>query len=115
MNKTYINGPLINEHVFNDGGSILKFSIAADKVDEFAAQLKSAAQDGWVRLVVQKSRSPQLSKKTGKVIATHNMSVDTWKPGLQGAGPAIPQRQQAAPAGARIAKPAADDQDSVPF
>lgn len=115
--KTYINGPLINEYVFNDGGSILKFSIAADKIDEFAAQLKSAAKDGWVRLSIQKNLKPMLSKKTGKPISTHSISVDTWQPNQPN------QQRQAphpAPANRTIPRPAApapakDDSDEPPF
>lgn len=113
--KTYINGPLINEHVFNDGGSILKFSIAADKIDEFAAQLKSAAKDGWTRLNIQKNLKPMLSKKTGKPISTHSISVDTWQPNQQQApAPAPANRTIPRPAAPRPA-PAQQEEDSVPF
>ena len=95
--KTYINGPLINEYTFKDGGSILKFNIAADKIDDFALQLKSAARDGWSRLVIQQNRNPVLSKKTGKVVATHSMSVDTWQPTQGQSAPQRPAPQRPAP------------------
>lgn len=78
--KTYINSIFINEHTFNDGGSILKLSIPEDRIDELASQLKTNATDGWARIVIAKNRTPTVSKKTGKVISTHNASVDTWKP-----------------------------------
>ena len=87
--KTYINSVFINEKTFNDGGSILKVSIPADKIDAFAAQLKAAADEGWVSLVISRTRNPVTSKTTGRVISTHSLAVDTWKPTQ---GQSAPQR-----------------------
>ena len=78
--KIFINGVFILEHVFQDGGTILKLNIPADKIDALAGQLKANASDGWVKLVVSRNKNPVVSKSTGKPISTHSMSVDTWKP-----------------------------------
>lgn len=76
--KIYINGCFINEHVFQDGGSILKLSVPADKVSEFLAALQSNATPRGINLQITKRRTPSVSQKTGKVYATHSLSVDTW-------------------------------------
>lgn len=86
--KVFINGVFINEHVFQDGGSILKVNIPADKIDALAEQLGANASNGWTRLVIQKLRQPKLNAN-GKTIATHSLSVDTWKPKAD----AVPARQ----------------------
>ena len=81
--KKYINGVFIVKKTLNDGGSILKLSIPADKIDALANQLREAATDGWARLVITKLREPNVSKTSGKVTSTHSLSVDTWQPGQQ--------------------------------
>ena len=104
--KTFINGIFINEFEFRNGGSILKVNIPEDKVDALAEQLKFNSRDGWVRLVISKMRAPLISKKTGKVISTHSLSVDDWQPNR-------PVGQSPDPA-----KPAATTQaqsDDIPF
>jgi len=77
---TYINGVFANEFKFNDGGTILKLSIPADKIDGLCEQLRQNVDNGWVKLKIQRMRSPKVSDKTGKTIATHSISVDNWKP-----------------------------------
>lgn len=79
--KTFINGVFINEQTFSDGGSKLKLSIPADKIDFVAEQLKFNERDGWCRLEITRNRNPKISEKTGKPISTHSLSVDTWMPG----------------------------------
>jgi hypothetical protein len=103
--KVFINGVFINEHVFQDGGSILKVNIPADKVDALAEQLKRNAADGWVRLVIGKNRQPTISAKTGKAISTHSLSVDTWKP----------KQQQDVPHRVSAPAPAPNQADDIPF
>jgi hypothetical protein len=78
--KTFINGVFINEREFSNGGSILKISIPEDKIDALAAQLRFIATDGWARLAISKNQKPSISKTTGKIISTHSLSVDDWKP-----------------------------------
>ena len=77
--KTFINGVFIKEVTFRDGGSLLSVSIPEDKVDSLADQLKAAARDGWVKLRIAKNRQPTVNR-SGKTIATHSLSVDTWQP-----------------------------------
>lgn len=79
--KTFINGVFINEKTYSDGGSKLKLSIPADKIDFVAEQLKFNERDGWCRLEITRNRNPKISEKTGKPISTHSLSVDTWQPG----------------------------------
>ena len=92
--KTFINGVFIREVTFNDGGSVLNVRIPADKVDAICAQLKAVADDGWVKLRISKNRQPTLNR-AGKEIATHSLSVDTWKP-TQGGSNQTPPRASSA-------------------
>ena len=86
--KTFINGVFIREHQFKDGGSILKVSIALDKVDSLCEQLKfNARKDGLIRLQIWANKKPTIGKE-GRVIATHSLSVDTWEPSQGKAAPA---------------------------
>ena len=75
----YINGLFITEKQFNNGGSILKVWIK--DAQSLANQLTAlAAPDGSLNLKIAKSKQPTISKKSGKVIATHTLAVDDWKP-----------------------------------
>ena len=104
---TYINGVFISEHVFKDGGTILKFSLSEDSIDALAAQLKSNASGGYVNLKIQRLREPSLSKRTGKVVSTHSLSVDEWKPKEGG------QQASRTPPAAKPLTP--EEIDDVPF
>ena len=84
--KQFINGVFLREVTFQDGGSVLNVRIPADKVDSICAQLKGVADDGWVKLRISKNRQPTLNRE-GKTIATHSLSVDTWKPTQGGSAP----------------------------
>ena len=88
MAKKYINGVFIREHTFNEGGSVLNVRIPADKIESLAAQLLAAVDDGWVKLRISANKNPTINRD-GKVIATHSLAVDDWKP----SGPSR-QRQQ---------------------
>jgi hypothetical protein len=69
--KNYINGMIIKEKMFDNGGSQLKISI---KVEELVEQLKATEEKGWVNLVVSKRKEP--SDKG----VTHYAFEDPWKP-----------------------------------
>ncbi len=69
--KKYVNGIVIKEKTFDNGGSQLKMSV---KVEEFVSQLKSIEDNGWANLIVSKRKEPS---DTG---VTHYVKVDTWKP-----------------------------------
>ena len=73
--KNYINGVIIKEQVFDNGGKILKVSF---KVSEFVEELKACAQDqdypDWVNVIIARRREP-----SDKGI-THYMFEDEWKP-----------------------------------
>mgnify|MGYP003151619522 FL=1 len=69
--KKYVNGVLIKEKTFDNGGSQLKMSI---KVEDFMAEIKSIEDNGWANLIVSKRKEP--SDKG----VTHYVKVDTWKP-----------------------------------
>jgi len=112
MPKQYINGAFITEKTFNDGGSILKLSIPADKIDALAEQLRLASTDGWTRLVISKLREPKLNAN-GKITATHSLSVDDWKPTNQ--PKPQPMSREAVQAGLQEVKQATETQGEVPF
>jgi hypothetical protein len=69
--KQYVNGLIIKEKVFENGGNQLKLSI---KTDDMVKQLKELDDNGWVNLIVTRRKEPS---DTG---ITHYSYVDTWKP-----------------------------------
>lgn len=70
-NKQYVNGIIIKEKNFDNGGSQLKISI---KVDDLIEQLEKLKDNGWVNLIVSKRKIPSDAG------ITHYTYVDTWKP-----------------------------------
>lgn len=74
--KIYVPKSSGKEHIFPDGGSIVKLNFHAETLAEFvkANQLKS----GYINLVLSKRRSPD--EKSG---ATHYMTLDTFVPKSQ--------------------------------
>ena len=80
--KTYINGILTNSHSFGDGSEIIKLGIPVtskrdgvefDNIAALEKQLRAAAKNGWVNLVI----SPRLNQEKNK---THSIYVDTYEP-----------------------------------
>tara|TARA_R100000742_G_C4225258_1_gene48033 strand:+ start:402 stop:689 length:288 start_codon:yes stop_codon:yes gene_type:complete len=69
--KKYVNGVVIKEKTFDNGGTQLKMSI---KVEDFIAEIKAIEDKGWANLICSKRKEPS---DTG---ITHYMKVDTWKP-----------------------------------
>jgi hypothetical protein len=69
--KKYVNGIIIKEKTFDNGGTQLKMSL---KTDEVIAQLIELEDNGWVNLIVSRRQNPS---ETG---ITHYSYVDTWKP-----------------------------------
>lgn len=101
--KTYINGLLIKKQEFQNGGHILKVSVAMNSLDELIAALKANAKGDWCNLVIAEMRSPKMSKDGARVVSTHCCYVDDFVP-----------KASATPAPA--AAPAAeDDSQSIPF
>ena len=69
--KNYINGMIIKEKIFDNGGKHLKISI---KVEELIEQLRAIEKDGWVNLIQTRRKEP--SDKG----VTHYTYEDTWEP-----------------------------------
>lgn len=69
--KNYLNGAVIKEHTFDNGGTVLKVWV---KVDEFSEQLKSIEKNGSANIIIQKRKEP--SEKG----VTHYIVEDTYKP-----------------------------------
>lgn len=67
----YINGILIKERTFDNGGSQMKISI---KTEDFINDLKEVDKNGWCNLILNKRKEP--SDKG----VTHYLKVDTWTP-----------------------------------
>ena len=67
----YINGILIKERTFDNGGSQMKISI---KTEDFINELKEVDDNGWCNLIMNRRQEP--SDKG----VTHYLKVDTWKP-----------------------------------
>lgn len=72
MSETrYLNGILIKERTFDNGGSQMKISI---KTEDFINELKDVDNNGWCNLIMNRRQEP--SDKG----VTHYIKVDTWKP-----------------------------------
>tara|TARA_B100001094_G_C17993795_1_gene701581 strand:+ start:376 stop:666 length:291 start_codon:yes stop_codon:yes gene_type:complete len=69
--KKYVNGVVIKEKTFDNGGTQLKMSV---KVEDFIAELKAVEDKGWANLIISKRKE---ASDTG---VTHYVKVDTWKP-----------------------------------
>ena len=75
--KQYVNGMIIKEKTFDNGGSQLKVSV---KVEELTKQLKKLDDDGWVNLIVTRRKEPSDAG------VTHYAYVDPWKPTIKSTG-----------------------------
>jgi hypothetical protein len=70
--KQYVNGMIIKEKEFDNGGKQMKVSV---KVSDFISNIKEiAGKDEWVNLIINRRKEPS---DTG---ITHYTYVDTWKP-----------------------------------
>ena len=58
--KQYVNGLIIKEKVFENGGNQLKMSI---KTDDMVKQLKELDDNGWVNLIVTRRKEPSIHLK----------------------------------------------------
>ena len=72
--KNYINGIIIKEKVFDNGGSILKISI---KAEQFQDQVNNITEKGWANLIIAKRKQ---KSETG---ITHYCYEDDFKPTIQ--------------------------------
>lgn len=70
--KLYVPKSSGKEHVFNDGGEIIKLSFETKTLVEFAQNHSN--ENGWLTLVVSRRR------ETGPKGQTHCVYLDTWKP-----------------------------------
>jgi len=75
--KQYVNGMIIKEKTFDNGGTQLKVSI---KVEELRNQLKELDDNGWVNLIVTRRKEPSDAG------VTHYAYVDPWKPTIKSTG-----------------------------
>lgn len=96
--KQYVNGIIIKEKTFDNGGTQLKFSL---KTEDVIAQLKELDENGWCNLIVARRQKPS---DTG---ITHYSYVDTWKPSKK---PLMSETSRKDPMGG-INKP----EDDLPF
>ena len=69
--KKYLNGIIIKEKEFDNGGKQLQIKI---KVSEFIDELRSVEENDWANLIINRRKQP--SDKG----VTHYMVVDTWRP-----------------------------------
>ena len=89
--KQYVNGMIIKEKTFDNGGTQLRISI---KVEDLTQQLKEISENGWCNLIVTRRKEPSDAG------VTHYSYVDTWKPSKT--------------SGNKV-KAAADADDGLPF
>ena len=99
--KTYVGSGKV--HVFADGGEMLKFSFTDKDLDT----MRTALDNGWVRLCISKRRSPSEKGQT------HCAYIDTWKP--RDRAEARPDEARASVEDMREPKQATEVSDSLPF
>jgi hypothetical protein len=68
----YVPGTSVKEHSFDDGFSIMRFSINLERFAPFAKSNKN--EKGYINLNIVKRR------EIGTYGETHSVSLDTWKP-----------------------------------
>ena len=104
--KTYVPRASVKEHVFPDGGKLLKIGFHAETV---AAFLKEHANEkGFVNLVVARRKQP------GQYGETHTLYLDTYKPKGSPDGQSEAQRTLAQRKASQPIQPPPSD-DEVPF
>jgi hypothetical protein len=72
--KKYINGIIIKEKVFDNGGKQLKVSIAISELIKQLSDIKDKSDSDWANLIIARRREP--SDKG----VTHYVYQDTWQP-----------------------------------
>ena len=72
--KKYINGIIIKEKVFDNGGKQLKVSIAISELIRQLSDIKDRSDSDWANLIIARRREP--SDKG----VTHYVYQDTWQP-----------------------------------
>ena len=72
--KKYVNGIIIKEKVFDNGGKQLKVSIAISELIRQLSDIKDRSDSDWANLIIARRREP--SDKG----VTHYVYQDTWQP-----------------------------------
>ena len=72
--KNYINGIIIKEKVFDNGGKQLKVSVAISDLIRQLSDIKDKSESDWANLIIARRIEP--SEKG----VTHYTYEDTWKP-----------------------------------
>ena len=72
--KKYINGIIIKEKVFDNGGKQLKVSVAISDLISQLSDIKDRSDSDWANLIIARRREP--SDKG----VTHYVYQDTWQP-----------------------------------
>ena len=91
--KNYINGMVIKEKVFDNGGKQLRVWI---RVDDLIEQIKDIEENGSANLIISRRKEPS------EAVVTHYAYEDTWKPS---------QGQQ----GSSFAQEPKSEDDELPF
>ena len=113
---TYIPGVIVNKITFTNGGSLLKMSIAPEKLDTFCDALRAAkSPSGWVNLKIVDLREPHRSQRTGAVVATHALCVDTYGQENHPRPMSREEVQQKLAPAKEAAKSAEPEEDQIPF
>lgn len=109
----YVNGLIIREHVFQNGGSILKVSVNSEKMKTFLDA--NTKQSGWCNIIITRKKN-QGDEKSG----SHYATLDRWEPGAK-AYTGQPRRDQPYPTKPKTLNPHpqpdmdSDTSSDVPF
>lgn len=74
MDKNYINGFIIKEKVFDNGGKLLKVSVQIPDLIKQLEEIRFREGSDWGNLIIAKRKEP--SDKG----VTHYVYEDPWKP-----------------------------------
>lgn len=102
----FVNGLVIREHKFANGGSVLKVSVLTDKLKAFLDG--NTKPSGWCNIVISKNRNP-----TEK--STHYATLDVWEPKQQTDAPKPEKRPPPVSDGNYANPPSEPSGDDVPF
>jgi len=72
--KNYINGIIIKEKVFDNGGKQLKISVVISDLISQLSEIKNKSNSDWANLIIARRKEP--SDKG----VTHYAYEDPWRP-----------------------------------
>ena len=77
--KIFIKGMVAKRVEFDGGGQLMTLSIKRENIVDLCRQLELHASSGYVNLKLTR-KAEDFFSPSGKLIATHDIEVDQWRP-----------------------------------